>query len=457
MKRIILQLGFLSTIFFINNSSAQTILAEDFATSIPASWTLNTSGGATWVYNNMIGVNQTGCMLIDQSQSSGATKGSIETPAVDLTTVNYPTLSFKVASIRSNFVAPVFNIYYSTGGAWQLLSSWGEYQTDHLINTSGPCSPTVSSTCASWVSVTYDLAAVANNTNIKFAFEGDLINGGWLLVDDLKIAERKVYTLPYTQGFEDEYFIPEDWQRRDDTSSAFVQWQHNRTVGSFNSKSSAMFDNWNSNVDSTFTLDMVWFDFTNTIKPVLRFDYAYAKRTGKQSDKLSIWYKISSNGTETMLVEYADNDLTTTFDRSNQFVPNNREWLIKYVDLSQFIGVKDIRFSLRNTSKNGNVVYVDNIQFYNDTATSIANTAHDSYLTAYPNPTKDVVFVDAKGMQVRGVVLTDIVGRDSKIIDYKQFGNKISIQLDGLPNGLYTLSLFGADGVLGTARISLVK
>lgn len=457
MKRIILQLGLLVATFCAYTTNAQVILADDFSNGIPSSWTLNSAGGATWIHSNSLGLYGSGCILIDQSQVAGATKGVIETTSVDLTTVTHPTFSFKVAAIRSNFVAPVLNIYYSAnGGAWQKLSSWGEYQTDNIINTSGPCNPSASTTCATWVTVTYDLDAVANSNNIRFALEGDLINGGWLIVDDLKIAERAKYTMPYSHGFEVPYFLPEDWQQRSSSSTAFVQWQHDKTVGSFNTTSSAKFDNWNSNVDSTFTLDMVWLDLTGVTKPTLRFDYAYAKRTGKPSDKLSIWYKIG-NGTEKMLVEYKENDLITTFDRSTQFVPNNREWLTKYVDLSQFVGVNDIRFSIRNTSQNGNVVYVDNVQIYDDTATSIPETKYSSSLQAYPNPANDLVNISIDPNTVNKVMVYDVKGSSMSGISYTLTGDQITISLSNLSDGVYYIHVYTNDGKMNRVSVSVIR
>lgn len=458
MKRILLQLGLLGAIFSPHTLQAQNILTNDFSNGIPSSWIINSTGGATWVHNNSLGLYGSGCMLIDQSQASGATKGTIETNNMDLTTVTHPTLSFKVAAIRSNFMAPALNIYYSAnGGVWQKLSSWGEYQTDNIINTSGPCSPSASTTCATWVTVTYDLDAVANNNNIRFALEGDLINGGWLIVDDLKIAERAKYTLPYSHGFEVPYFLPEDWQYRNSSSTVFVQWQHDQTVGSFNTTSSAKFDNWNSNVDSTFTLDMVWLDLTSVTKPTLRFDYAYAKRTGKPSDKLSIWYKIGNSGTEQMLVEYKDNDLITTSERSTQFVPNNREWLIKYVDLSQFAGQSDIRFSIRNTSQNGNVVYVDNIQIYNDTATTIPETKYSSSLQAYPNPANDLINIDIDANTVNKIMVYDVKGSSMSGISYTSTDDQITVPLSNLSDGVYYIQVYTTDGNMTSVRVSVVR
>lgn len=279
MRYIILSL----TIFFIGvfSTNAQTVLSEDFTTSIPGTWTVDTTGGAKWQHNDSLGANYTGCVFVDEGQGSAADSGNIQTPAVDLSQINNPKLNFKMATVNNNFIAPKLTLYYSTGSGWVKLNSWGEWDADSLVYSSNDYVWPLDTASFSWTEASYDLSALASSTNIRFAFEANMINGGYLLLDSVRIS---------------------------DPSTA-----------------------------------------------------------------------------------------------------------------------------------------------------SVINIGLAPQLTVYPNPANDMVFINTNGKLVSNVVLTDMMGRDTKVIDHKQFGDKVSVQLDGLPNGLYTLSLFGADGVLGTARVSIVR
>lgn len=279
MRYIILSL----TIFFIGvfSVNAQTALSEDFTTSIPGTWTVDNTGGATWQYNDSLGSNYTGCVFVDEGQGSAADSGRIQTPAVDLSQINNPKLYFKIATVLNNFMAPKLTLYYSTGSGWVKLNSWGEWDADSVVYSSNDYVWPLDTASFSWTEASYDLSALASSTNIRFAFEANMINGGYLLLDSVRIS---------------------------DPSTA-----------------------------------------------------------------------------------------------------------------------------------------------------SIVNIGFAPQLMVYPNPANDMVFINTKGKHVSGVVLTDVMGRDIKVVDYKQFGDKVSVQLDGLPNGLYTLSLFGCDGVMGTAKVSIVR
>lgn len=458
MRKVFLQAGIILAMLGNQQAIAQTVLKEDFNNGAPSGWSINTTGGATWIHDASLGINGTGAIIVDQSNASSATGSIITTTLLDLTGIANPTLSFKVACIRSNFIAPVLKMQYSiSGGAWQPLSSWGEYGTDNIINTSGPCSPKLSNTCSEWATVTYDLSAIANTKDVRFAFEAELSNGGWLLLDDVRIGERNTYTLPYSTAFDEPYFLPEDWQEDNQSVNQFIRWHREPNVGAFGTSNAPCisFDNMNSNADSTYTLNMVWFDLSSATKPTLTFDYAYAMRTGKPSDELSLWYTVGATGTPTKLVTYKDTGLTTTTPTANQFVPNSRDWRVKTVDLTQFAGVKDIRFSLQNKSQNGNVVYIDNIHFYDDATTSIPSNSSIKYVKPYPNPTNDVLYLN--NTDITTITLTDMSGRQINKINYTRERNRIALSLGNIPVGNYILTTEAKDGTKQMSNITVLR
>ena len=73
-----------------NHSSAQTLLKEDFNTTIPTSWTIDNSGGATWVHDAQLGINTSGCIMVDESSTSSTAKGAIALTKVETFIVSSP-------------------------------------------------------------------------------------------------------------------------------------------------------------------------------------------------------------------------------------------------------------------------------------------------------------------------------------------------------------------------------
>lgn len=430
-----------------NTAYGQTIFSTNFNSTLPTGWTIDASAGATWVHSGSLGVGSSGCAMVDQSSSSGGTKGRLITTSFNLTTVSKPTLSFKVASIRNNFVSPNLYIHYSVaGGTWQKLSSWGEWNTDNIINTTGPCFPQ-NNGCVEWQDVVFDLAKVAGNTNIRFAFEADCLNGGWLLLDDLWIHDKKIYPLPYLQDFEGAAFFPQDWGRTGTNTQA--DWQRSLSVGAFNSTSSAFFDNYSlNNKGEAYGMSTVWLNLSTAAKPTLSFEYAYAKRTGQQSDELRLLYQLPG-GAWVPIDSFKDKQLETTFERTSAFVPNNREWLSRHIDLSALSTHSEVRFAIECKSQYGNILYVDNVRFYNDTAstTSVNAIVEGSDYSIYPNPAQDVVYINTGKTKPNSIYVYNSIGQQMKVLSYAQTNGVVILHTSALSNGVYTIHLSSGNAV----------
>ncbi|MEZ5016218.1 MAG: T9SS type A sorting domain-containing protein [Flavipsychrobacter sp.] len=434
----------------------QTIFSTNFNSSLPAGWTIDASAGATWAHNGSLGTGGSGCAMVDQSSSSGGTKGKLITTSFNLTTVPKPTLSFKVASIRNNFMSPNLYIYYSVaGGAWQKLSSWGEWNTDNIINTTGPCFPN-NNGCVEWQDVVFDLAKVAGNTNIRFAFEADCLNGGWLLLDDLWIHDKKIYALPYTQDFEGNAFFPQDWDRTGTDKN--TDWQRSVAVGAFNSTSSAFFDNFSLNVSGSFYgLSTVWLNLSTAAKPTLAFEYAYTQRAGKPSDELRISYQVGNNGTWIVLDSFKENKLRTAPNKSVAFVPTNREWLTKTIDISSLSSNQEIRFALECKSQNGNILYIDNVRFFDDTATTtVATIENASQYRLYPNPAQNSIYIDMQNDKGVSAYVYDITGRQMSSVTYERTGQRLEVNTTSLSSGAYYIYI-EQEGVVATKQFFINK
>ncbi len=431
--------------------NAQVLLSEDFAAGLPAGWKIQGPQAVQWAAHPTLGINGSGCMMVDDWQTVGGNNINLETVAVDLTTINNPKISFKLASIRSNFIAPRLVLYYSTGSGWQKLANWGEWQTDFIISTTGPCNMPLPASCIDWEDITYDLSKIAHLSNVRFAFQADVPNGGFVLLDDVWVHDKKVYSLPYLQDFDQQVFFPKDWERYG--SDAKADWQRSATVGFGGNNTSTYFDNYSVDVSGKYYgMRMVWLDLSTAANPALTFEYAYAKRKGKPADKFGIWYKIHDTGTWRNLKTFEDPQIATTPEISAVFVPNSRDWRQETIDLSQLKGYDEVRFAIECNSAHGNILYVDNIHFYNNTTTSVAQVEEGNSYRIYPNPAGNRLYIDTRGSTINKYTVYDITGRKVYSSVVSTSNSVVSVPLHSFKSGLYYIKLYDSKGKMVTHK-----
>ena len=119
MKTKHLLLTALTAAIFSENS-AQTILSEDFTTTMPFAWTQTPTSGLQWKHGNY-GLGKTGCAVIYGDGNFGTKY--LQVPKVDISKLDEPRLSFKVAVVQENFVIPTVSVVRDTKSGWQTLSS----------------------------------------------------------------------------------------------------------------------------------------------------------------------------------------------------------------------------------------------------------------------------------------------------------------------------------------------
>lgn len=166
------------------------VLSESFDTAFPTSWSQQSQEGVQWELQLALGNYGTGCAVADQSQDSERKSGLLQTPFIDVTTVQNPTMSFRTALVQNNFVAPNISLWYDTGNGWQILRRWGStfFEADVDIEQTQDFSPPLDAENIQWVEISYNLASVASSKHIRFAFSADFVNGGWVLLDKIVVS-----------------------------------------------------------------------------------------------------------------------------------------------------------------------------------------------------------------------------------------------------------------------------
>ena len=234
--------------------------------------------------------------------------------------------------------------------------------------------------------------------------------------------------------------MPTDWQAFGSNSNA--AWERSDTIGAYGSNSGcAFFDNFSTNLAGNFYgMRTVSFDLTNAVLPTMKFDVAYAQRDAGTTDRLGVWYSFNGTTGWMNLQNYQGKDLATTAEQSNYFVPQADQWDSITIDLTQFAGEDFIRFAFENNSSFGNVIYIDNVRFYDEQFVGI-NSKNTQVLefSFYPNPLKNnILNVDSKGYVIDELQLMDQLGKLYQI-EYDQNQNSISVDLTRFADGIYTI------------------
>jgi PKD repeat protein len=241
-------------------------------------------------------------------------------------------------------------------------------------------------------------------------------------------------TAPIVEGFESTTFPPTpEWSQQ---SLSGKQWLHNDTVGAYGTSAKSMFfDNFHNNAfgkHDRITIPKI--DLTSADTAYITFDIAYAYSPG-YNDSLSIVVSTDCGKTFTSVV-YTKTGATlasapnlTTF-----FSPGNTSWRKDTVWLTPYLG-QDIMAAFDNIGRNGQPIYVDNVNIYVKAApSSVAAILPENGLLVYPNPASNELFVTA-GVTINNVTVTNQIGQ--KVYSGTTNGKDISIDISSLPSGLY--------------------
>ncbi|MTI39662.1 T9SS-dependent choice-of-anchor J family protein [Fulvivirga lutimaris] len=121
-------------------------------------------------------------------------------------------------------------------------------------------------------------------------------------------------------------------------------------------------------------------DFTVATQATLTFDYAYSS-VGGNEDGLTLYISTDCGESyfRTGFNKFGEN--LTTGDFFN--APSLENWQTETIDLSQFITNDEVRLAFVSTNKNGNPIYLDNIQVY------VTDVYQNIDEVIFPNPTID--------------------------------------------------------------------
>lgn len=208
MKKLLL---FTIVMLFRAASGSAQLATENFDSGLPAAWTM--SAASTWSLKPGFGTAGTSCLYTEE-MSTNTSVVSYVSPAFNLSGYATMTITFKGAATKTNFLVPNIALSINSGAGKQLLSRWGSgftQPTTYTLNDVADFSYPLDLENVEWVSCTH-MFSVPNATAVSFYFDAEMVNGGYVLLDDIIIratpkviaginesdglAEFKIYPIP---------------------------------------------------------------------------------------------------------------------------------------------------------------------------------------------------------------------------------------------------------------------
>lgn len=173
--------------------------------------------------------------------------------------------------------------------------------------------------------------------------------------------------------------------------------------------------------DNTIIGDKAWFvspvlDFSATTEASLSFDLSYASN-GDAMDQLQVLVSTDCGNSYTdTLLDETRSTLSNGRTATTPWVPSNEDdWRNRSLNLSQLAGESEVRVAFVFTSRNGNNIYIDNIEFF----TSENPVIIENSISVYPIPVRggidEPLFVTFN-LPEKGPVLIDIIDPIGKIL-----------------------------------------
>ncbi len=173
------------------------------------------------------------------------------------------------------------------------------------------------------------------------------------------------------------------------------------------------------------------------------FDYAHAQYQ-TESDMLEIKVSDDCGATWTTVWSKSGSDLATAASSAQNYYPVAADWQTVSVDISAYNSASEILIEFVGTSDFGNNLYVDNIQFQNNTYVGLEEELISNF-ELFPNPANEVLSVNFNLDSDSDVQISvlDISGRQVTEMTQELSQGYQNIQLDvaSLKAGAYIVEV----------------
>ncbi len=258
-------------------------------------------------------------------------------------------------------------------------------------------------------------------------------------------------TLPLVEGFESSTSIPSGWAI--ENSDQGITWQHNPSVGGFGLSSSSFYlDNFSTNFrgekDNIISPRL---NLSNVTNAEITFDVAHAQWSFAKSDTLSVYYSNDCGVTKNLVYQKDGTSLSTASNFPILFNPTASQWRNDTININATAGLNSIQFYFENTSDNGNVIYIDNIDIHEVMPSSIIENSSRNF-NIYPNPFKNTIQINSRSNHfINNISIYNSIG----ILVFSKTINDFQtlLNLGKLTSGFYLIKIQSDDETITTRII----
>ncbi|MBK9591873.1 MAG: T9SS type A sorting domain-containing protein [Crocinitomicaceae bacterium] len=255
-------------------------------------------------------------------------------------------------------------------------------------------------------------------------------------------------SLPYSEGFENLSAFPDNqnFTRSDDDGDE--AWEITTTASSSGDKS-VWLNNYGASEIGTkdaFTSGPIDLSGVDPADPIV-FNFRYAYRKISDSDDEWLRFYISKDcGATWVLRKNLHGDGLSEFTNSSSYLPSDESawYSVSVTNINSDYYVSNMRFKFEFESDGGNNIYIDDINLYPASMTSIEEDLAPSGLSIYPNPVTDFMQVNFT-TQVSGDYAISILNTLGQVIGTVYLGelqagdNQLGYSTAHLPQGVYFL------------------
>jgi len=197
-------------------------------------------------------------------------------------------------------------------------------------------------------------------------------------------------------------------------------------------------------------------DLSGTYDNRIVFDYAHSQYQ-TESDQLEIKVSDDCGATWNTVFSKSGSDLATGPSQSGNWYPTSSDWVTESVDLSAYNNTAELLVQFTGLSDYGNNLYVDNIQFQNNTYVGIEEEALNSAFDFYPNPATDNFTLDfdfATASTVSASII-DVTGREVLVIAQEEVvkgAKSLTTSVANLEAGAYIVQV-EIDGTVSQEKL----
>lgn len=254
--------------------------------------------------------------------------------------------------------------------------------------------------------------------------------------------------LPYSEGFENLSVFPDNQSFTVSDDDGDEAWEITTTASSSGDKS-VWLNNYSTSQAGTkdaFTSGPIDLSGVDPADPIV-FNFRYAYRKVSDADDEWLRFYISKDcGATWVLRKNLHGDGLSEFTSNSSYLPTDESawYSVSVTNINSDYYVSNMRFKFEFESDGGNNIYIDDINLYPASMTSLAEDLAPTGLSIYPNPVTDFVHVNIT-TQVSGDCAISILNALGQVIGTVFLGelqageNQLGYSTANLPQGVYFL------------------